>query len=124
MSGEQPAARSPFAYASDYDAGPYSHEEPTLNEHSIPLITPMQRYMLEGLDKLWRSQEATRGELTEVKQLLSAIAPRLEQLEKHAAWWQKGVAVVKYAAPAILLQVAPSLAKYVQVIVDAVGKVQ
>lgn len=120
MSGEQPAARSPFAYASDY----YSDEERTTQEPTIPLLTPMQRYMLEGLDKLWQSQEATRADVAVVKGTLTAMAPRLEQLEKHAAWWKKGVAVVKYAAPAIVLQLAPSLAKYVQVIVDAVGRVQ
>ena len=84
----------------------------------------MQRYMLEGLDKMWKAQTETTEQLAGVRQTLAAMAPRLEQLEQHAAWWKKAVAVVKYAAPAILLQVAPSLAKYTQVIIDAVGKVQ
>lgn len=120
MSGEQPAARSPFAFASDF----YSDEERTTQEPVVPLITPMQRYMLEGLDKLWQSQEATRADVAVMKTTLTVMAPRLEQLEQHAAWWKKAVAAAKYAAPALLLQFAPSLAKYVQVIIDAVGRVQ
>jgi len=119
MSGQQPATREPFRYAEDYE--PYS--EQTVNE-AIPLITPVQRYMLEGLDKISKAQGVMNERLSGVEATLTAIAPRLEQLEKHAAWWQKGVAVFKYAAPAIVLQAAPSLSKYVHVIVDALGRVQ
>lgn len=125
MSGEQPAARSPFSYASDYDAAPYSSDQdPTVNERAIPLITPMQRYMLEGLDKMWKAQTETNAQLAGMRKTLDDMAPRLVQLEQQAAWWQKAVSVAKYALPAIVMQLAPSLAKYTQVIIDALGKAQ
>jgi hypothetical protein len=120
VSGEQPAARSPFGYASDY----YADDERTTQEPTIPLMTPFQRFLLDGLEKLWQEQGKSTARLANIESHLSVMAPRLEQLEQQAQWWKKAVAVAKYAAPAIVLQLAPSLAKYVQVIVDAVGRVQ
>jgi len=121
MSGQQPATREPFRYAEDYE--PYS--EQTVNE-AIPLITPVQRYMLEGLDKISKAQGVTNERLNGVEATLTAIVPRLEQLEKHAAWWQKGVAVFKYAAFGLATryfpELAASVAKYAPAILDAAGK--
>lgn len=103
----QPAPRSPYPYASDY--------EPEIE--SIPLMTPFQRYVLESLEKVTKSHDA-------LKASVDALVPRVQQLEAHAAWWKKGVAIAKYALPAIALQLFPALGKYIPAILDALGKIQ
>jgi uncharacterized protein involved in cysteine biosynthesis len=103
----QPAPRSPYPYASDY--------EPEIE--SIPLMTPFQRYVLEGLEKVEKGQLALKGSV-------DALVPRVETLEKQAQWWKKAVAVAKYAAPALALQLFPALGKYIPAILDALSKIQ
>lgn len=126
MSGQQPAARSPFAYASDYDAAPYSQDEPTLNEHAIPLITPFQRYLLEGLDKLWKAQDETKQELQAMKASVAEMAPQVKRLEADAVLLKKVLTYGKYVAFGLVTRYFPEfaagVAKHAPAILEAAGK--
>jgi uncharacterized protein involved in cysteine biosynthesis len=108
VSSEHVSARAPFPYASDYEAS---------DTESIPMFTPFQRYVLEGLEGVKKGQ-------SELKSSVDALVPRVTQLEAQAQWWKKAVALAKYALPALVLQFFPALGKYVPAIVDAIGKVQ
>ena len=92
----QPVPRQPYPLAADYLSGNGADHVPSLQE------------LGEKLDAL------------AIK--VDALVPAVAELQKRAAWWAKAVSVVKYALPAVALQMFPAIAKYVPIIVDALGK--
>lgn len=103
----------PFGYASDYVP-----DSEVVDNDPIPMMTPFQRYILDGM----------RGISADVKKLkvsVDAMTPRIHELEKKAALWGKATNIAKYLAPVLLLELAkavPSVAKYVPIITDAINK--
>jgi hypothetical protein len=117
VSGEQPAQRSPFQYAADYE---------DRDTESIPLITPFQRYVLEGLDSVKRAQGEFTAEMTVMRQQISEIAPHVISLKNDAALAKKVLTYAKYVgfglATRYFPEFAASVAKYAPAILDAAGK--
>lgn len=100
--------RQPFNFADDYVPA-------SVDNDPIPLITPFQKYMLEGM-------RGISADVQELKTSVDALAPRVAGLEQRAALWNKALTVGKYLAPAVILQLFPSLAKYVPIITEAISK--
>lgn len=102
------AARQPFPPADDLPGD----EAPT------PLMTPFQRYVLDGLQGLGE-------EVSELKTAVHALAPRVDALQARADLWSKLAHYTKFLWPALALEAArlfPSIAKYIPVITDAIQK--
>lgn len=102
------AARQPFPLAADLQGD----EDPT------PLMTPFQRYVLDGLSGLGT-------EVAALKTAVKELAPRVDALQQRAAMWGKMVHYAKFLWPMLALEAArlfPALAKYIPVITDAIQR--
>lgn len=102
------AVRQPFPLAADLQG----------DEDPVPLMTPFQRYVLDGLSGLGT-------EVSQLKEAVDALAPRVDALQQRAAMWGKLVHYAKFLWPMLALEAArwfPALAKYIPVITDAIQK--
>lgn len=124
MSGERPGqrARQPFLTADDFEA----RSEESESDPSIPLLTPFQRYVLEGIDAVKRAQGEFTGEIASMKATIAEMAPHVHSLQKDAALLKKVMSYAKYIgfglATRYFPELAASVAKHAPAILDAAGK--
>jgi hypothetical protein len=122
VSGERPQQRQPFLTADDFE--PRSEAEES--DSSIPLLTPFQRYVLEGIDSVKRAQGEFTGEIASMKAQLAKMAPHVESLQRDHAMLRKILTYGKYIgfglATRYFPEFAASVAKYAPAILDAAGK--
>jgi len=124
VSGERaaPRARQPFLTADDFEP----RGEEADSDPSIPLLTPFQRYVLEGIDSVKRAQGEFTAELTSMKATISEMAPQVKRLEADAALAKKVLTYAKYLgfglATRYFPELAASVAKHAPAILEAAGK--
>lgn len=121
MSGEQPSAgrSGPFRLADDF--------EPTsIPDESIPLLTPFQRYMLEGMQRLFVAQGEFTGALASMKASVEEMAPQVKRLEADAALLKKVLSYGKFIAFGLVTRYFPefaaSIVKHAPAVLEAAGK--
>lgn len=120
MSGEQPAAgRAPFKFAEDFNPADES-------DAAIPLLTPFQRYMLEGMQRLFVAQGEFTGALASMKSSVEEMAPQVKRLEADAALLKKVLAYGKFIAFGLVTRYFPefaaSIVKHAPAVLEAAGK--
>lgn len=122
MSGERQQQRQPFLTADDF-------EPRTANEDSDPtiaLLTPFQRYVLEGIDSVKRAQGEFTAEIVAMKAQIAEMAPHVTSLKKDADLLKKVLTYAKYIGFGLGTRYFPeffaSVAKYAPAILDAAGK--
>ncbi len=119
MREPRPRNFSPFPYADDHaDADTVPHEA---SEDAIPLLTPFQRYMLEGIDSLKRAQGEFTAELVVMRAQLTEMAPLVKHLESDAALLKKVLSYAKYFAVALASRYFPEAAKHIPDILKVIG---
>ncbi len=115
----KPPARnfSPFPPADDYV--PADQPAPEDSEAAIPLVTPFQRYMVDGL-------KAISNRLEGIEHQVAEMAPQVKRLEADAALAKKVLTYAKYVGTALAARYFPefvgAIAKYAPAIFEAAGK--
>jgi hypothetical protein len=126
MSGERSAqtqrARQPFMPADDFE--PMSADAES--DPSIPLLTPFQRHVLEGIDSVKIAQGEFTGEIKAMKAQLAAIVPLVESLRNDAVLAKKVLTYAKYVGFGLVTRYFPEFAagvvKHAPAILEAAGK--
>ena len=120
MSGEREQTRAPFNFAEDFDP---SKDD---SEPSIPLMTPFQRYMVDGMRRLFVAQGEFTGEIASMKQRIDEMAPHVQSLKNDAALLKKVLTYGKYVAFGLATRYFPEfaagVAKHAPAIIEAAGK--